>query len=171
MCASQFRSPSTPEARDAQYRLTGPDGDRTVPARGFYEAAYFTELADGEILTGIEIPVPAEGHGSAYVKQKRKIGDYATAAAAVILTLDGGKCETAAIALTNVGDTPLYAEAASAGLAGSALDDAAIAAAADAAMAITDPAGDGRGSPEFRTWLTGVMVKRAIGLAAERAAG
>ena len=97
--------------------------------------------------------------------------DYATAAAAVILTMNGGACSSASIALTNVGDTPLYAEAASKALEGSTLDDAALSAAADAAMAITEPAGDGRGSPEYRTWLTGVMVRRAIQTAASRATG
>ena len=65
----------------------------------------------GEILTAIRIPVPPAGHGYAYEKLKRKIGDYATAAAAVILTMDGGSSiGSCAIALTNVADTPLYAE-------------------------------------------------------------
>ena len=50
--------------------------------------------------------------------RNRKIGDYATAAAAVLLTMNGGKCETAAIALTNVADTPLLAEEAAALLSG-----------------------------------------------------
>ena len=76
--------------------------------------------SDGEILTTIRIPLPAAGHGYAYEKQKRKIGDYATAAAAVMLTLDGGARAVAApSALTNVADTPLFAEAARRSLVGS----------------------------------------------------
>ncbi len=161
--------PAVMQALNADYVIVGPDGERTVAARDFYEAAFFTALEDGELLTTINIPVPPAGHGSAYVKQKRKIGDYATAAAAAILTMDGGTCSSASIALTNVGDTPLYAEAASGALKGKALDDAAIGAAADAARAITNPVSDGRGSSEFRTWLTGVMVRRAIEAAAARA--
>lgn len=163
--------PAVMQALDAQYVLSGPDGERNVAAREFYEAAYFTALEEGEILTSVRIPVPAAGHGSAYEKQKRKVGDYATAAAAVILTMDGSTCSSASIGLTNVGDTPLYAESAAKALEGTSLDEAALSAAVEAATAITEPAGDGRGTPEYRTWLTGVMVRRAIQTAASRAAG
>jgi carbon-monoxide dehydrogenase medium subunit len=163
--------PAIMQALDARYDLAGPNGTRQVSAREFYEGAYFTALGDGEILTGVRFATPAAGHGWAYVKQKRKIGDYATAAAAVLLTLSGGSCTSASVALTNVAATPLYAEAASAALAGSALDAAAIDKAAAEAMAITDPASDGRGPAEFRTRVAGTMVRRAIAAARERAAG
>lgn len=163
--------PAVMQALDASYVLAGPHGERTVAAREFYEAAYFTALEEGELLTSIRIPVPDPGHGSAYVKQKRKVGDYATAAAAAILSLEGETCTSAAIALTNVGDTPLFAEAAAAELTGSTIKKETIDAAAEAAMAITEPAADGRGSSEFRSWLTGVMVRRAIQTAADRASG
>ena len=73
----------------ATYHLAGKGGERRVAAREFYQGAYFTALEAGEILTAIRIPVPPAGHGHAYEKLKRKIGDYATAAAAVILTLVG----------------------------------------------------------------------------------
>jgi Aerobic-type carbon monoxide dehydrogenase, middle subunit CoxM/CutM homologs len=92
----------------ATYHLAGKGGERRVAAREFYQGAYFTALEAGEILTAIRIPVPPAGHGHAYEKLKRKIGDYATAAAAVILTLAGGKIASCAIALTNVGETPLF---------------------------------------------------------------
>ena len=90
--------------------VAGKGGERRIAARDFYQGAYFTALEPGEILTAIRIPVPPAGHGYAYEKLKRKIGDYATAAAAVILTMDGGKVATCAIGLTNVADTPLFAE-------------------------------------------------------------
>lgn len=160
--------PALMQALDAKFTLAGPNGNREVAARGFYEAAYETARQDDEILISVRIPTPAAGHGYAYEKQKRKVGDYATAAAAVVLTMDGGRCETASIALTNVSDTPLYADAASAALVGTSVDAGAIAAAASAAEAIADPAGDGRGPPEFRTKLTGIMVRRAIAAALAR---
>ncbi len=75
----------------ASYRLEGPAGARDIAASEFYQGAYFTALEPGEILTSISIPAPAAGHGYAYEKLKRKIGDYATAAAAVVLTMAGGK--------------------------------------------------------------------------------
>lgn len=152
-------------ALDARFVLEGPNGSREVAARSFYEAAYETARRDDEILTEVRIPTPPAGHGHAYEKQKRKVGDYATAAAAVILTLDGGTCRSASIALTNVADTPLYAQAAGAALVGGAVGKQAIDAAATAAEAITEPASDGRGPAEFRTKLTGVMVRRAIAAA------
>jgi carbon-monoxide dehydrogenase medium subunit len=161
--------PALMQALDATYVLTGPSGSRDVAARDFYEAAYFTALETGEVLTAIRIQAPAKGHGYAYEKQKRKIGDYATAAAAVILTMAGGKCESASIALTNVGDTPLYAEAAGAALAGTDLGADAVNAAVVAAESICEPAEDGRGPVDFRIKVAGQMVRRGIATAASRA--
>ena len=69
---------------DASYRLEGPAGARDIAASEFYQGAYFTALEPGEILTSISVPSPAAGHGYAYEKLKRKIGDYATAAAAAV---------------------------------------------------------------------------------------
>jgi carbon-monoxide dehydrogenase medium subunit len=161
--------PAVMLALDAVYLVKGPGGAREIKARGFYQGAYATELKDREILTAIRIPKPAPGHGAAYVKQKRKIGDYATAAAAVVLTLSGGKCTGAAVSLTNVGDTALYAEAAGAALVGTGLDAAAIDKAVAAAVAIAQPSKDARGPVDFRKSVAGVMVRRAIEVAAKRA--
>jgi len=154
--------PALMQTLDATYILVSNSGTREVKARDFYEAAYFTERTETEILTAINFTAPPAGHGFSYMKQKRKIGDYATAAAAVIIVLKDGTVESAAIGLTNVSDTPLYAEQASKLLLGSRLDDATIKSAVEAAKAITDPAEDGRGPKEFRVHLTGVMVERAI---------
>jgi aerobic carbon-monoxide dehydrogenase medium subunit len=161
--------PAVMQALAATYLVRGPGGAREIAARDFYEGAYFTKLEDGEILTAVRIPGPAVGHGWAYEKQKRKIGDYATAAAAVVLTMSGGRCESAAVALSNLADTPLYAEAASEALVGSPVDAEAIAAAAREAEAIASPASDGRGPAEFRRKVAGVMVRRAVERALARA--
>ncbi|UES50969.1 FAD binding domain-containing protein [Roseibium aggregatum] len=161
--------PALMQCLDATYVLTGPDGEREVPARDFYEAAYFTALAPEEILTAVRIPVPPAGHGYAYEKLKRKVGDYATAAAAVVLTLEGGSVSFCSIALTNVADTPLFAQEAGEILAGSTLDTATVARAVAAAEAITEPASDGRGPAEYRTKMAGVMLQRALAKAASRA--
>ena len=95
---------------NATYHVTGKSGERKIAARDFYQGAYFTALEPGEILTAVRIPVPPAGHGYAYEKLKRKVGDYATAAAAVILTMSGGKVASCSIGLTNVAETPLWAE-------------------------------------------------------------
>src|SRR6202012_531394 len=107
---------------NAAYQVAGKSGERRIAAREFYQGAYFTALEPGDVLTAIRIPTPPAGHGWAYEKLKRKIGDYATAAAAVVLTIKDGKVETCSIGLTNVAETPLWAEEAAKILVGSALD-------------------------------------------------
>jgi aerobic carbon-monoxide dehydrogenase medium subunit len=147
---------------EATYQLFGKSGERRVAARDFYQGAYFTALDPGEIVTAIRIPAPPDGHGSAYEKLKRKIGDYATAAAAVVLTLANGKVATCSIALTNVAQTPLWAEDAARIVIGSTLDVATVKRAAAAAEAITSPTADTRGPVQYRTKMAGVMVTRAL---------
>jgi carbon-monoxide dehydrogenase medium subunit len=154
----------------ADYMLEGPGGSRIVAARDFYQGAYFTALEPGEILTSVSIPVPQSGHGYAYEKLKRKVGDYATAAAAVVLTMSSGKVETCSIGLTNLADTPLLAEDAAKAVIGTALDETALNKAAEAAKAIMSPAADGRGPVEYRTHVGSIMVMRALKRAADRAA-
>ncbi|MBR1218303.1 xanthine dehydrogenase family protein subunit M [Bradyrhizobium sp. U87765 SZCCT0131] len=153
----------------ASYRLEGGQGTRDVPAADFYQGAYFTALEPGEILTAITVPVPPEGHGSAYEKLKRKVGDYATAAAAVVLTMAGGKVATCAIGLTNLSETPLRADDAAHAVIGTSLDAAALAKAAAAARAIMAPAADARGPVAYRKHVGGIMVMRALQRAAARA--
>jgi carbon-monoxide dehydrogenase medium subunit len=161
--------PALMQCLDATYHLLGRDGERKVKARDFYQGAYFTSLEPGEILTAIRIPVPAAGHGYAYEKLKRKVGDYATAAAAVLITMQGGTCKSASIGLTNLSETPLYAADASAALAGSDLGQAALDKAVIAAEAQVAPASDGRGPAEYRRRMAGVMLRRAVQRAQSRA--
>jgi carbon-monoxide dehydrogenase medium subunit len=153
----------------ASYRLEGPAGGRDIAAAEFYQGAYFTALEPGEILTAISIPAPAAGHGYAYEKLKRKIGDYATAAAAVVLTMAGGKVASCAIGLTNLHETPLLAIDAAKAVIGTSLDPATLKKAAAAAVAIMSPATDARGPAEYRRHVGGIMVTRALTRAAARA--
>jgi len=153
----------------ATYHVMGKAGDRRVAARDFYQGAYFTSLESGDVLTAVRIPVPAAGHGFAYEKLKRKIGDYATAAAAVVLIMSSGKVASCSIGLTNVAETPLWAEAAAKILTGSALDAATVKRAVAAAEAITAPASDARGPAQYRTKMAGVMLTRALARAKARA--
>ena len=153
----------------ASFVLRSTAGERTVPADGFFVGSYATLLKPDEIMTEIRIPVPAPGTGYCYAKLKRKVGDFATAAAAVTLRLRRDQIEQAAIALTNVGPTPLRARAAEDALRGKALTDAAIAEAARLAMSICEPAADQRGDAEYKTAMAGEMVQRALRTARQRA--
>ena len=154
----------------ATYHAVGKGGERRIAAREFYQGAYFTALEPGEILTAVRIPLPPAGHGHAYEKLKRKIGDYATAAAAVVLTLAKGKVASCSIGLTNVAETPLWAEDAAKALVGSALDEQSVKKAVAAAEAIASPASDNRGPARYRTKMAGVMLARALARAKARAA-
>ena len=160
--------PGLMQALDAQFDLAGPEGRRSVAARDFYEAAYMTARADDEILTAIRFTAPT-GMGQAYEKQKRKIGDYATAAAAVLIAKDGGTIREARIAMTNLSDTPVYSQAAGAALVGTDGGAAAIAAAMEAMQGDIDPGEDNRGPVEFKRHVAGVILKRAIERALSRA--
>jgi carbon-monoxide dehydrogenase medium subunit len=155
----------------ASYSVTGKSGERRIAAREFYQGTYLTALETGEVLTAVRIPVPAPGHGWAYEKLKRKVGDYATAAAAVMLTMKGGKVESCSIGLTNVADTPLWAQEAAKILIGSTLDAATIKRAVAAAEAITSPASDAHGPAQYRTKMAGIMLTRALDRAKSRARG
>jgi carbon-monoxide dehydrogenase medium subunit len=156
---------------NATYQIAGRAGERRIAAREFYQGAYFTALEAGDVLTAVRIPIPAAGHGSAYEKLKRKVGDYATAAAAVVLTMSGGKVGTCSIGLTNVAETPLWAQEAATILTGSTLDAATVKRAVAAAEAITAPATDARGPAQYRTKMAGVMLSRALARAKSRARG
>jgi carbon-monoxide dehydrogenase medium subunit len=126
-------------------------------------------LQPGEILTQIRIPIPAAGSGWAYRKLKRKTGDFATAATAVLLQMKGDTVLRASIALTNVAATALKARAAEDHLAGKPLDETNLAQAARLAMSLCAPAADQRGDAEYKTAMCGEMTRRALLAARERA--
>ena len=163
--------PAVLMALDAEFVVRSDKGERNEPANGFYMGPYLTNLGDGELVTAIRIPLPADGHGYAYAKFKRKTGDYATAAACCLLELEGKTCKRARLTLTNVGPTPLRAEEAEELLIGKTIDAGLIEQAAQAAMSICEPAEDLRGSPEYKTHMAGEMTRRALHTALERAGG
>lgn len=147
----------------------GPGGTRTIPIDEFFVGLFENALGDDEVLSEIRIPSPGAHSGGAYVKMERKVGDYAVSAAAVQLTMDGDTCTKARIALTNVSPTPIRARNAESAITGRAVTDAVLDAAAKAAADECDPSPDLRGSVAYKRDLTGVLVKRAIRRAMERA--
>jgi len=157
-------------ALDASFVLQGAKGERVVKADGYFLGMYATLLEPGEILTQIRVPVPAAGTGYAYQKLKRKTGDFATAATAVMLQMKGNTVARASIALTNVGATPLKATAAEAALVGKAINETSLNEAARLAMSICDPAPDQRGDADYKRAMCGEMTRRALQKAHERAA-
>ncbi|SLN56885.1 Carbon monoxide dehydrogenase medium chain [Falsiruegeria litorea R37] len=159
--------PGLMQCLDAVFTVVGPEGERDIRAREFYEAAYMTAREDEEVLTAVTIPASSGGY--AYEKQKRKIGDYATAAAAVQIVKDGGNCVSASIAMTNLSDTPVFSEDAGAALVGTSVDATALDAAVAAMLGDIDPTEDNRGPVAFKNHVAGVILRRAIERAWSRA--
>lgn len=163
--------PAVMMALDASFVLQGPNGERVLPADGFYLGTYYTQMEANEILTEIRVPVMPPNSGWSYSKLKRKTGDFATAAAAVNLQVKGKVCGKVRIALTNVAPTAIRAKEVESLLAGKEIDEALIQKAAQLAMRVCDPAEDLRGDREYKTHMAGEMVRRALRRALQRAIG
>ena len=154
----------------ASFVLESTGGERVVPADDYFLGTYYTSLEAGEIMTEIRIPTPAIGTGYCYAKLKRKTGDFATAASAVMLRMSGAIVHDVAIALTNVGQTALKAREAEVFLRGKMLNDQSISEAARLAMSICEPSADLRGDVEYKTAMAGEMTQRALRTAYSRSA-
>ena len=161
--------PALALACDAIMTIVGPNGTRQVPASEFFLGTYWTALEETDILTEITIKAFPQGAGYAYKKLKRKTGDWATAACAVVVALSGGSVSHIRITLTNLGPTALRAHDAESILMGKSINDDLIRQAAAKAMEICDPAEDLRGDAEYKTAMAGQMVQRAINEALAKA--
>jgi len=164
--------PATMLALGAEVVAIGTKGERRIAIGSFFTGPFETSLKPDEILVEIRIPQPAARSGGAYLKLERKVGDFATAAVAVQLTLAAdGTCERAGIALTSVGQTAIKATQAENALQGARPDDSAFKRAAELAAAAAEPSDDLRGSVEYKKDLVRVLTGRALRRALERARG
>lgn len=158
-----------------EIRCVGPKGERNLPLREFILDAYTTALEPGELVREIVMRAPAHGKGEriagAYIAAKRCAQVYATASAAVRLTMARDVCRDAAIFLGAVGLTAVEAAQAADALHGQSISRKTIEAAAAAAREAGDPQPDMRGSAEYKRALAGALVKRAIEIAVRRARG
>jgi aerobic carbon-monoxide dehydrogenase medium subunit len=157
---------------DTEVHVIGSGSSRIIPLPDFFLDAYTTALAPGELVKEIAVKAPTKNSGGAYVAFKRCAPVYASASAAVSVTLgDGDTCKAARIVLGCVGLTAIRSGEAESALSGSKLTPKSIETAAEAAMAAADPQSDMRGSAEYKRALVRVLVKRAIHIAARRARG
>lgn len=153
----------------AEVAAEGPSGRRTIPIDDFLVDTFETALAPEEVLVEVRVPQPAPHSGSSYVKLERKVGDYAIAAVAAQVTLDGDTCAQAGIGLTNVGPKALRAGQAEDFLRGTRLDEEAIREAARLAAADAQPTSDLRGPAEYKAAMIRTLTTRALRAAAQRA--
>jgi carbon-monoxide dehydrogenase medium subunit len=156
---------------EAVARVTGPDGTREVAVIDIPTGPGKTSLAKGEIVESIFLPARPAHSGDAYLRFiPRTEMDIAVVGVGVSLTLDNaGTCTAARVSLGAVAATVLLVEDAAAALVGSTVDDAALERLAAACSAAATPIDDKRGTIEFRTKISGVLAKRAAGIALARA--
>jgi aerobic carbon-monoxide dehydrogenase medium subunit len=153
----------------AQIVIRGSGGTRVVPIDEFLIDSFTTAVGEGEIALEVRFPSPQPRTSASYQKIERKVGDFATAAAAAQITLAGdGTVAEIGVAIGAAGPTAVRVAGAESALRGNAPSKEAIRAAADAARALADPVADTRGSAEFKKDMAGVLVGRALLAAFER---
>jgi carbon-monoxide dehydrogenase medium subunit len=156
-------------ALDASVVLRSARGEREVAMPEFLVDTFTTALEPDEILTEVRIPQAAGASGGTYLKLERKVGDFATVAAAVHLSLSDGTIERAGIALTAVGPKNLRPTDAEASLAGAEPTEAAFAEAGRLAAEASSPVSDVRGSADYKRHVVDVYVQRGLARALEMA--
>lgn len=158
-------------ALDAELEARNANGSRVIAARDFFQGPFQTILMPGEILTEVRVPGLPPRSGSAFMEFARREGDYALAGVAAVVSLDeDGSIASARLGLCSVGQSPVRPTGAEALLKGRQPDAETWQAAADAVIAaLNDTPSDIHGSADYRRHLAGVMTRRALALATERA--
>ncbi len=172
LCNGSPAADTTPAliALGAKAKIAGPKGEREVPVESFVVSPGHTVLGPGEILVELLIPAPAPHSSDAYLRFiPRNEMDIAVVGVGASVTLDGDKVKAARVSLGAVAATPLLATKAADAIIGKKLDEAALEAAGRAASATASPIDDMRGTAEYRNHVTGVLTRRALTIAAERA--
>ncbi|MFG1343452.1 xanthine dehydrogenase family protein subunit M [Xanthobacter autotrophicus DSM 431] len=154
---------------DGLVHIAAPRGARTLPARDFFLGSLVTALAPDELVTGIELEVPAPGTGWGFEEFARRHGDYALAAVAVTLRREGGRMRDVRIAVMGVADRPLRLEAVEAALEGQEGGGVAIGEAVERLKASVTPNSDLNASADYRRHLVSVLARRALAAAWDRA--
>jgi len=164
--------PAVMIALGAELVIEGPRGRRTVKVDDFFKGLMMTAVGPDEILAEIRVPVPPAGSGAAYQKFPHPASRFAVVGVCAALTVDGkGICTKAGVGVTGAGTRAVRAKGVEAGLAGKALDHAAIEAAAAKAADGVDVQADLQGSVEYKSHLVRVHARRAIEAALGRAKG
>jgi carbon-monoxide dehydrogenase medium subunit len=149
----------------------GPGGERTIPVDELLDGPFTTTLSADEVITEARVPDPGPRSSGTYLKLERKVGDYATAAVAVQVTLSNGNVGEVGIALTGVGPTNIRAAAAEDSLRGAEPTDAAIKDAARLAAEAAQPQSDIRGTIDYKRNLVRIFTERGLRTALAAATG
>jgi len=165
--------PTVLVALGAQIVAAGPKGERTIAADQFFTGIMTTSLGEDEIVTAVLVKAQGAGQGSAYVKFSHPASRYAVVGAGALVTLEGGTCSAARVAIGGLLPHARRAASVEAALAGTPADAAAIAAAAGKASSDlgSDVTGDIFASASYRAAMAPVYIKRALAAAVARAKG
>jgi carbon-monoxide dehydrogenase medium subunit len=155
-------------ALDADIIATSSQGDRTIKAGDFFVEMLTTALQPGEILREIRIPAAKGKTGQAYLKVRHPASGFAVVGVAVNLSIDGGKCQSAAVGITGVAAKAYRAAKVESALKSNALDARTLASAAAHAADSVDVNSDLYASAEYRKQLATVYTRRALELALSR---
>jgi CO/xanthine dehydrogenase FAD-binding subunit len=163
--------PAVVAALNGSLRVASATGERTVAADDFFLTYLTTAVEPTELLIEVRLPAPPRGSGWAFLEVSRRQGDFALVGVACLLALeaDGRHVAAARLAFTGVGGTPLRAREAEGALVGSVAGPETFAEAAALAQAAAEPDSDLHASAEYRRHLVGVVARRALARAHERA--
>ena len=149
-------------ALDAEFKVVGPRGERSIPARDFFVDTFTSALEPNEVVREIRIATPPSGSRGTYLKFSRRSQDWAIVAVAAQVTVSGHDVSQVAIGLTGMGNRPFRASAVEQSLRGTAAHDEDIRNASERAADGTDPPQDLNGSPDYRRHLAQVLTRRAL---------
>ncbi len=164
--------PAVVAALDGRLTVRGPKATRTLTAGEFFQGYLTTALGPDELLVGVTLPAVPPRTGSAFLEVSRRHGDFALVGVAATLTLDaGGACAKASVALTGVGPTPVRPDGVARLLVGQRPSAEVFEACGQAVSAAVSPDSDIHASADYRRHVAGVLTRRALARALERARG
>jgi carbon-monoxide dehydrogenase medium subunit len=161
--------PAVLAAGEARIGVRSAKGTRTIPATEFFPGALATALAEGEMVTEIRIPTAKAGQGAAWQEVANRQGDFAMAGVAALVTVAGGKCTHAAVAVAGMERPGTRLPAVEKQLVGTALDATALAAAGRMAAEVVRPVDSYHADPLYKRELVETLTARALAAARERA--
>jgi carbon-monoxide dehydrogenase medium subunit len=162
--------PAVMLAMDARLRAQSAEGERWIAASDFFISVFTTALHDDEMLVEVELPALPAGTGTCFMEVARRPGDYAMMGVAAVVTLDENEtCAQARLTYCNAGETPVSAEKAADSLAGERINEQLARDAGALAQGEIDPPGNVHASKDFQRHLVGVLTRRALLEAADRA--
>jgi carbon-monoxide dehydrogenase medium subunit len=164
--------PAVMIALKAKFQLVSSKGRREVDASLFYKDTFVTDASQDEILVQVDIPEHGREYAGAYVKHKRRAGDFSVAGVAVAFEKGkDGRLRNVGVGLTSLGPTAIHAAKTESLLEGKVPDGPTIGKAIETAKQEASPVTDFYGTADYKLLALGILMERAIRSALSRTAG